>query len=279
MKREEEEKSKKVDWASIKTPLMVMAAIAVFSYAISFSGSNLFRGIANFTTMLAILYVFNHFILTPKIIIPFQEKLLPKLKINYKKLITWLIKGWRPVFAILSMFVLLISTGVMMGIVKPNVIFFPSAEPDYIYVYNVMPIGTDAVKTDQRTREIERRVFEVIKENKAEVAINSVISNVGKNAGDPTNPDRAATPNKSKVTVAFVSKADREGISSEELLNKVRTKLEGMAGSEISVQRENNGPPTGKPISIEIVGKEFDVMMNIEKQIKAKIAEAGIKGI
>jgi multidrug efflux pump len=279
MRREEEEKKEKVNWAAIKMPLIVLGGIAVLSYLISFGGNTLFRGVANFTVFIIILYIFNHFILTPKVIIPFQERLLPALKNNYKKLITWLIKGWRPAYAVLSMVGLLLFTGFMMSVVKPEVIFFPSAEPDYIYVYNVMPIGTDAVKTDQVTREIEKRVFEVIKENKAEVAINSVISNVGKNAGDPMLPDRSATPHKSKVTVAFVSKSDRNGISSQELLNKVRTKLEGIPGTEISVQRENNGPPTGKPVSIEIVGKEFDEMLHIEKQVRSKIAAAGIKGI
>ncbi len=279
MRREEEEKKQKVNWAAIKVPLIVLGAVAALCYLISFGGNTLFRGAANFTVFIIILYIFNHFILTPKVIIPFQERLLPALKNNYKKLITWLIKGWRPAYAILSMVGLLFFTGFMMSVVKPEVIFFPSAEPDYIYVYNVMPIGTDAVKTDRVTREIERRVFEVIKENKAEKAINSVISNVGKNAGDPMLPDRSATPHKSKVTVAFVSKSDRGGLSSQELLNKVRTKLEGIPGTEISVQRENNGPPTGKPISIEIVGKEFDEMIHIEKQVRDRIAAAGIKGI
>ncbi|MBP6618913.1 MAG: efflux RND transporter permease subunit [Leadbetterella sp.] len=279
MRREEEEKKEKVNWAAIKMPLIVLGGIAILCYLISFGGNTLFRGVANFTVFIIILYIFNHFILTPKVIIPFQERLLPALKNNYKKLITWLIKGWRPAYAVLSMVGLLLFTGFMMGVVKPEVIFFPSAEPDYIYVYNVMPIGTDAVKTDQVTREIEKRVFEVIKENKAEIAINSVISNVGKNAGDPMLPDRSATPHKSKVTVAFVSKGERNGISSQELLNKVRTKLEGIPGTEISVQRENNGPPTGKPVSIEIVGKEFDEMLNIEKQVRSKITAAGIKGI
>jgi multidrug efflux pump len=111
------------------------------------------------------------------------------------------------------------------------------------------------------------------------LAVNSVISNVGKNAGDPMNPDRSATPHKSKVTIAFVKKDERGGISSEELLNKVREKTMGIPGAEISVQRESNGPPTGKPIAIEIVGKEFDEMIQIEKEVRRKIEEAGIKGI
>jgi multidrug efflux pump subunit AcrB len=279
MKRDEEEHKIDKGWKSLKTPLIVLGAVAALSYMISFGGNTVFRGVANFTVLIIILYIFNHFILTPKLILPFQDKLLPKLKNNYKLLISWLISGSKPIWAVISMFGLLIFTIIMMGIVKPEVIFFPSAEPDYIYVYNVLPVGTDATKTDEVTKEIERRVFEVITENKAELAVNSVISNVGKNAGDPMNPDRTATPHKSKVTIAFVKKGERGGISSEEILNKVREKTMGIPGAEISVQRESNGPPTGKPIAIEIVGKEFDEMIRIEKEVRRKIEEAGIKGI
>jgi multidrug efflux pump subunit AcrB len=279
MKRDEEEHKIDKGWKSLKTPLIVLGAVAALSYMISFGGNTVFRGVANFTVLIIILYIFNHFILTPKLILPFQDKLLPKLKNNYKLLISWLISGSKPIWAVISMFGLLIFTIIMMGIVKPEVIFFPSAEPDYIYVYNVLPVGTDATKTDEVTKEIERRVFEVITENKAELAVNSVISNVGKNAGDPMNPDRTATPHKSKVTIAFVKKGERGGISSEEILNKVREKTMGIPGAEISVQRESNGPPTGKPIAIEIVGKEFDEMIRIEKEVRRKIEESGIKGI
>lgn len=279
MKRDEEEHKIDKGWKTLKTPLIVMGIIAIISYLISFGGNTVFRGIANFTVLMIILYIFNHFVLTPKLILPFQDNLLPRLKNNYKKLISWLISGSKPIWAVLSMVVLLVSTIMAMSIVKPDVIFFPSAEPDYIYVYNVLPVGTDATKTDQVTKEIERRVFEVIKENKAELAVNSVISNVGKNAGDPMNPDRTATPHKSKVTIAFVKKDARGGISSEDILNKVREKTLGIPGAEISVQRESNGPPTGKPIAIEIVGKEFDEMIRIEKEVRQKIDKAGINGI
>jgi multidrug efflux pump len=281
MKREEESgHGEKQNFSQIKKPILYIGLAAVVFYLIySLSSSNLFKGLANFTVIIGILYIFNHFILTPKIITPFQEKFLPKLKNGYRNLVSFLIKGYRPVYVFFSMIALLIFTFVMMGIVKPKVLFFPSAEPDYIYVYNLMSIGTDAVKTDKMTREIERKVFEVIKENKAEAAINSVISNVGKNAGDPTNPDRTATPHKSKVTIAFNPKDQRGNISSQDILDKIRKKLDGIAGSEISVQREQNGPPTGKPISIEIVGQDFKEMMRISEQVKAKIEQNKIEGI
>jgi len=280
MRREEEDEAEAAKgWKVLKMPMIVLGALAAFCYVIALTGSDLFFGAANVLVLLIILYLFNHFILTPKIIKPFQRGLLPRLMEKYRTLISWVITGWRPVYVVLSMFGLLVFTFVLLGIFKPKVIFFPSGDPDFVYIYNVLPVGTDALKTDAVTREIEKRVFEVLQENKAMPAINSVISNVGKNAGDPMNPDRSATPYKSKVTVAFVSKMERGTVSSQDILDKIRERVKGIPGAEISVERERNGPPTGKPITIEIVGTEFDRLIALEKEIRARIANSGIGGI
>ncbi|WP_341228067.1 efflux RND transporter permease subunit [uncultured Arcticibacterium sp.] len=280
MKREDEDKGKDQGFKTLLKPLGILVGIAVLFYLI-YAGSGVagFFGAGNVLILIAILYVFNHYILTPKLIIPFQENFLPSLKTGYGKLIRWIIKGWRPVWAVLASVVLLIGTFIIMGIVKPSVIFFPSGEPDYIYIYNVMPIGTDARKTDDITKQIESKVFAVLNENNAMPAVNSVISNVGKNAGDPMNPDRSDTPHKSKVTIAFVGKEHRGNISSQFLLSEVRDALQDIPGTEISVERESNGPPTGKAITIEITGEDFAVLGEIEKQALKKIADSGIQGI
>ncbi|MBD2702675.1 efflux RND transporter permease subunit [Spirosoma sp. BT702] len=273
MKRHDEEANhKKPTFQEIKRPVLILTVLAGVGYVID-------RGIGNLFVLFLILYVFNHYVLTPKLIIPFQETLLPGLKNGYRKLISWILHGWRPVWGIVAAFGLLILTFFIVGIAQPKVLFFPSGEPDYIYVYNVMPIGTDARVTNATTKEIEKRVFKVMNDNKAMGIVNSVISNVGKNAGDPMNPDRSNTPHKSKVTVAFVPGVERNGISTDSLLSKVRTAMVGLPGSEISVERESNGPPTGKPIAIEIAGEEFDQLKKLETQVRQKIAKAGIQGI
>ena len=141
-----------------------------------------------------------------------------------------------------------------------------------------MPMGTDARVTDSITRIIEDRVYKVI--GKENPIVTSVISNVGLGAGDPDNPDRVATPHKSKVTVAFVKFAERHGKSTQEVLNAIRSEFSnGIAGAEISVEKERNGPPTGKPISIEISGDDFDVLSRLGNILTNKISEAGIQGI
>ncbi|RYF78381.1 MAG: efflux RND transporter permease subunit [Cytophagaceae bacterium] len=257
---------------TIKRPLMIIGALAIIGYAVD-------RGVGNLFVVFLLLYVFNHYVLTPKLIVPFQEGLLPRLKSGYRKLISFLLTGYRPVYTVAAAFALLVVTFLLLGVFPPKVIFFPSGEPDYIYVYNEMPQGTDARVTDSVTKVIEKRVYKVLGDNKATGTVNSVISNVGKNAGDPANPDRNATPQKSKVTIAFKGNEEREGISTDTLLNKVRIAMQGIPGTNISVQRESNGPPTGKPIAVEIAGDDFVQLQKLEQQVRQRIQQAGIEGI
>ncbi len=277
MKRHDEELAEQQNVGnlrSLRRPLIIMITLAIVGYLINF-------GLGNFFVLALVLYLFNHFILTPRIIIPFQERVIPAFKAKYRAIVSWLITGYRPVWAVISMFFLLIGTFVLMGIVKPKAIFFPSGDPDYIYAYHVMPVGTDPKTTDSVTKILEAKVIAVIKENKAEKAVNSIISNVGKNAGNPFAPDRSATPQKSKITVAFVKNSERGNINTAVILDKVREGLLSLKlpGSELSIERENNGPQTGKPIAIEIAGTDFVVLQKLEKDVLAKIAGSGIKGI
>jgi multidrug efflux pump len=274
MKRHDETKEahEVKTFKAIRRPAIIIGAAALIGYFID-------RGIGNFLVFILGLYVFNYYILTPKILVPFQDRFLPALRNNYRKLISWLIKGYRPVGAIAAMLVLLVVTFVITGIVQPKVIFFPSGDPDYVYVYNKLPVGTDARVTDSVTKIIEKKVFAVLEKENAMSMVNSVISNVGKNAGDPSNPDRAATPQKSKVTVAFVKNEQRDGRSTQDILLKVREALVGIPGTEISVERESTGPPTGKPISIEITGDDFAELQKLEKDVLKQVQQSGIQGI
>ncbi|MFD1816323.1 efflux RND transporter permease subunit [Pseudarcicella hirudinis] len=281
MRRHEDEVAAGHDttFKSIRTTFFILAGITVFCYLIGLKMGNF--GLGNFSLFILLLYLFNHFILTPRLIMPFQETVLPAFRNGYRRLISWVITGWRPIIAIVLAFGLFIFTMVMMGIVKPKVIFFPSGDPDYVYVYMKLPVGTDAVATDSLTKIVEKRISSVLTQNHAEPIVNSIISNVGKNAGDPTNPDRAATPNKSKVTVAFVKNEERGDISTEKLLSALQEDFRKtpIPSAEISVERESNGPPTGKPISIEIAGDDFQTLIKLEKQVRQAIDKAGIKGI
>lgn len=188
-----------------------------------------------------------------------------------------LLKGRRPIYTILGVIVLFFASIMIFGASNPKVTFFPQGDPNFAYVYIEMPIGTDATVTDSVTRIVEERVYKVIGRNNPNVE--SVISNVGIGAGDPRNPDRVATPHKGKVSVAFVDFEHRHNFSTAECLEEIRKATRDVPGARITADKEANGPPTGKPINIEISGEDFDELVRIEELVRDGITKNKIQGI
>ncbi len=249
------------------------AVMAVVGYATKHNG------IGNFAVMFMGILLLYHFVLS-RAIHGWQTYLWPKVNNAYRKIVRVFIKGWiGPVFVPLATLGLLVLSIVFYVISKPKVELFPSGDPNFVYVYCKLPMGTDANVTDSVTRLIEQRVYKVIGEHNPDVT--SVISNVGVGAGDPQNPDKVATPNKSKVTVAFIKYSERKISHTAIWLDSIQNvfKREGIAGAEISVEKEADGPPVGKPINIEISGDDFAVMQRLSNQLKSQIDKENIAGI
>src|SRR6202012_4110121 len=164
------------------------------------------RGIGNFVVFAAFLYLLNHFVLL-KAIDRFQKKGWPKFQTWYAKRLEWAVH--RPITIFVSMFVLFIFTIAFTAVRAPKVEFFPSGDPNFVYVYMTLPIGTDQAYTDNVTRDLEKRVAKVVEPDKD--IVTSIISNVETSVTDPQDEDKGKYTNKSKVTVAFVEFAKRHG--------------------------------------------------------------------
>jgi multidrug efflux pump subunit AcrB len=134
MKRHDEEANNVKDpkFADIRRTVVILLSLTVFGYVLGFGFGHF--GFGNFGLLALVLYVFNHFIVTPKWVVPFQEKTLPAFKNAYRRAISWVLEGRRPIYATLSAFGLLVLTIILMGIVKPLVIFFPASDP-YLYLF------------------------------------------------------------------------------------------------------------------------------------------------
>lgn len=255
---------------TMKKPLIIFGITALIGYA------SKFYGLGNFSVLMMILTVINFYVFEP-LTKSFQKETWPKMVKKYKALVAYMLSGARPYWVFVGVIGLLIFSFILFVTSSPKVEFFPNGEPNFAYVYIQLPNGTDAEVTDSITRIIEEKVYEVIGRDNPNVE--SVITNVGIGAGDPRNPDRVATPHKSKITVAFVDFALRKNFSTSEALEKIRENLRGIPAAEISVEKEPTGPPTGKPINIEIAGDDFDQLIELEQTIRRKIVEKKIEGI
>jgi len=217
-------------------------------------------------------YFVNRYFITPRLILPFQAHILPAIMSKYRGLLRWALAGWRPVALLASTVALFAVTFMLMFVAGPETVFFPSADPNYAYIYVQMPYGTDAAATDSVLRIVETRVQKVIGDSND--LVKSVIGNVGLGAGDPQNPDRTTTPHKGKVTVAFVEYHLRQGKSTNDYLKQFREALRGMPGVEIVVDKESSGPPTGKAINVEISGDNLDTLVSLQDKVKALLVDS-----
>lgn len=248
----------------------VIGVIAVLFYLIGITF------IANLLLFIFLMYLTERFILKP-LIIKFNRSVLPKLQKAYHDSIQWLLIGKRPWLTLGATILFLIFSIMLLGVVSPKVVFFPESDPNFVYVYNTMPAGTNLEQTNKVTMEIEDRVNKVLGEDNP--IVKSVISNVALGANSSSDSDPTPTANKSKVSVAFVDYQDRNGISTQDILNEVREAVKGIPGTEITVEKEQSGPPTGKPINIEISGDEFDQLVDITNRFQKFIADKEIEGI
>jgi len=231
-------------------------------------------GLGNFMVLIIVLYLLNHFFLL-RVIDRFQKNAWPKFQNWYARVLEKAVR--RPIIILLGTIVLFFLTIVFMMARSPKVEFFPSGDPNFVYVYLTMPIGTDQAYTNEITKKVEKRVAEVVEPDKD--IVSSVISNVTKGVTDPTDEDQGDYENKGKVTVAFVEFGKRNGKDTKVVLANIRKAVQGIPGAKIAVAQENSGPPVQKDISIEIIGDNIDTLVATGNRLKNYIAKQNIAGI
>jgi multidrug efflux pump len=234
----------------------------------------------NLLLLFAALMVFNRYVLDGWILY-FQNHGLPWIMSHYESLLRWALKGWRPVYLLLGTFGLFIfSFGVFVARKVP-VVFFPGGDPNQIYVYLKLPVGTAVDYTDSVTRTLESRVYKVLdmENGKKNPVVESVITNVAIGAGDPTSGDQSTRPELGRIQVNFVEFEKRHGVGTAPYLDSIRKVIKGIPGAEISVNKEQNGPPTDPPVNIEIASENFDNLIKTAVSLKNYLDSIQVPGV
>ena len=235
--------------------------------------------LGNILIALALLTLLNVFVFVPASR-KFQNIYLPRLEARYSRVVAYALKGRNPRWFFGGAVAMLVISIVLMGVFPPKVIYFPVNVPKYINVFIEFPVGTDIEETDKFTRIIEDKVIELVKPY--DKIVESVIGNVGQGTGDPNDPSnigQADTPNKARITVNFVDFKYREGINTNTILDEVRNGIQGYPGVTVTVDKNADGPPTGKPIQIELSGDDFQTLIKLTEDMRKMINESGIPGI
>jgi multidrug efflux pump len=239
------------------------------------------HGFANFLLFMALLAILNRFVFR-NIIHLFQNKALPWLMNHYENLLKWVLKGTRPAWMLVSLFILFPVSVVLLMARGNKSTFFPSGDPNFIYVYLKMPVGTAVKTTDSVMYKLEQKVYKVLASEKPGTEgsiVESIITNVANSANNPRDNNRSIQPNLGRIQVSFVEYEKRDGKHTKPFLDSIRAQMKGIPGASIEVAQEDGGPPTDPPVNIEVSGDEFEDIAKVATNLSNYLDTNQIHGI
>jgi multidrug efflux pump subunit AcrB len=181
----------------------------------------------------------------------------------------------------------------VVGLEKP-VEFFPEIDPKGMYVNVDVPEGADLDYIDTIIQRVEKVIAGLPEtdqkisplqalspkqyttpggepyygpsdlENIKNVYMKGVVSAGGSSAFSSNTPNH--------IGVRFLDLEDRRQ-SSHDTVAEIRKRIKDIPGGKITIAMEEEGPPTGAPINIEIAGDNFTVLGEIAKQVKDTLAK------
>ncbi len=190
----------------------------------------------------------------------FGDKLIAAGQRYYRPILTWSLAHRFPV--ILGMNLMLVGVFLLFGQFNAGVELFPDTEPKYATVNIDAPSGTRIELTDHYADIVEQQVKECSDLKAYTTSVGTPI--------DPQSSGGSLPSHQGAVTIEFVDMVDRKQ-SSSLTLELLRERLAAFTGARLTVQKVENGPPTGAPVNIEISGDDFNVLGEIAAEVKDRL--------
>ncbi|MGE4440555.1 MAG: efflux RND transporter permease subunit [Desulfomicrobium sp.] len=177
----------------------------------------------------------------------------------YIRLLSWSLDHRALVLVVCA--VMFFGSALAFATFGKGVEFFPETEPKRAYANVKLPVGTNLDATDRLVR-----VIEDVCSGYEDVRY--VIGGTGAATGGNFGGGGSGT-HLGSVTLDFKPIAERERHSSE-IITEVRDRLAALiTGAELRVEKEEEGPPTGDPVSLEIYGEDMEVLAGIVERVRA----------
>ena len=209
----------------------------------------------------ALLWLLNNYVLAPTGKW-WQTKGLNVFINTYENSLIWALNNRLKTVGI-AFFVLLMSF-VVLGVFNPGTEFFPEdIPPRDVYVQIETPVGSDV----EFTRSVVDKVAERVKNIPQASDINTILAVSGAAiSSDPAGGGGNST-HKGTVAINFVDYELREG-DIFEAMEYIRNDLSGViAGANITIEKPQDGPPTGPPINLEISGPDMVELTRISNDV------------
>ena len=144
--------------------------------------------------------------------------------------------------------------------------FFPEIDPEQILVDVESPSGSTLETSDGIVRLIELNT-----QNTMDL-LHSV-ANVGSKgiSTGMTTEGGGGVSNNSRITLDLVDREYRTERDSFNTMEEVRVAVSELEGADIKVNKPQEGPQVGKPVAIQILGDDFEVLAQLTQDVKDRI--------
>ena len=174
-------------------------------------------------------------------------------------------------------FAALIAIFGLYALAPTGIAFFPDTDPNQVQINVTGELGLSLEASDALAREVEGRLAALLEEDPlVEGNLKNVLTQVGV-AGDRFFGGGAPRIERSRVTLDLVDFRHRRE-SSTETLAKLRAQVRDLPGATIEIERDQQGPPTGPPVNIEVSGPDFEEIVRITRELQALLTQGVEEG-
>lgn len=150
---------------------------------------------------------------------------------------------------LLGLVVALVGSFMLVGFGVVKAELFPQDDQEFVIVNIEKTEGSPLTSTDLVVRQIEEVLYQ-------EEYVKSFVTTVG--AGSTLTGGGGSSNTKvANITVIIGDKNERD-VTSTEVTNILRKELGDINDAKITVGQGNNGPQSGKPVTIKLIGDDLD---------------------
>lgn len=151
-------------------------------------------------------------------------------------------------------------------IAPTGVAFFPDSDPRQVRISAEAALGTTIEASDNTAKLIAQRLNTVFEgEPEVERSLKNILVNVGLAPSDFGGT--TGSPASSLVTLNLVDFKDRPQ-PSRVTMQQVREGLGSVTGVKLTFDKDQQGPPTGPPVNIEVSGPSYARVVELAKKVR-----------
>jgi multidrug efflux pump subunit AcrB len=181
----------------------------------------------------------------------------------YGKYVSWSMRQRYVVLAI--MFWGLVASGFIIN-KYARFILFPPVGIQTFFIKMEAPKSFSLEATEAYVAQVEKEVLKLPKEE-----VTDVISMIGISRQDANDPLTKRGSNYAQLQVILTPENDRDRIAAE-IIEELKKNIQlDRNDVKLNYVEMKGGPPQGRPVSIDILGENFDYLLTVAKEIEAEL--------